>query len=383
MKRKILFVIGMFAGGGAEKVLINMVNQMDLDKYDITIHSIFDTGRRPQLKEGINLRFSFKVGENSNNDIKGSGIKSVIANKLFTLAWKIMPMKIFYRLIIREKYDYEVAYVEGFVHKVIAASTNKNSVKYAWIHIDLTVHERASEFYLNPKSEIKCFKKFDRLMFVSDYTKKVFYKKYGKLENCFTQYNLNENNKIISESQIALDEPVNAHPLFVSVGRLHDQKGYDRLLKAIVKLRNEQYSFEVWIVGDGDKKNEYEKFITDNNLKDYVILKGFQNNPYKYIAKADWFIASSRYEGFSTVVSESFIIGTPVIVTNCSGMDELTQSGEYGIVVDNNEDGIYEGMKKIIEMDAEQYSYWKKKAKERSLFFEQERRIKEIDELFS
>lgn len=383
MKKKILFVIGMFADGGAEKVLINMVNQMDLTKYDITIYCIFDTGRRPQLKEGIRLFFSFKVGKNSNDVIKKKTVKSGILNTLFTFGWKLMPMSLFYRVFVKERYDYEVAYVEGFAHKVVAASTNKESIKYAWVHIDLSVHERAREFYINKKSEIKCYRKFNKILFVSDYAKKVFINKYGKFENCMTQYNLNENEKIVTMGQIKVCDIINKRPLFVTVGRLHDQKGYDRLLKVINRLKAEGYFFQVWIVGDGDRRKEYEKYIVDNSLEEYIQLKGFQDNPYKYISVSDWFIAPSRYEGFSTVVSEAFILEKPVLVTECSGMDELTCDGEYGIIVDNSEEGIYSGIKRILNMNNSEYKYWKVKAKERKSFFEQNKRMAEIQELFT
>lgn len=383
MKTRILFVIGMFAGGGAEKVLINMVNQLDLNKYDITIYSVFDTGRKPDLKEGIKLYFSFKVGLESNNKLKENNIKSKIQNFIFTYMWKIMPMKIFYKFAIKEKYDYEIAYVEGIPHKIIAASTNKKSKKYAWIHIDLSVHKRASEFYLSQKEEKKCYKKFNKLVFVSNYAKNAFQNKYGKYDTCIIQYNLNENEKIKKLSLEELDDIPRYRPLLVTVGRLHDQKGYDRLLQVTNELIKECKKFELWIIGDGDKKDEFMAFIQNNCLNEYIKLKGFQKNPYKYIAAADWFIAPSRYEGFSTVVSEAIILGKPILVTDCSGMNEITENGKYGIVVKNSYKGVYNGIKEIINMNNKDYLYWTTKSLERNNFFEPKQRIKEIDNLLS
>lgn len=382
MKKKLLFVIGMFAGGGAEKVLVNMVNQMDLSKYDITVYCVFNTGRRPKLKKGVKLYYSFKVGISSNDTIKGKSLKAVVLNTLFTYGWKWMPMKLFYRFAIREKYDYEIAYAEGIPHKIVAASSNDNSKKYGWVHIDLTVTKRALEFFKSEKEERKCYKKMDKLVFVSDYAKDRFISKYGFEEKCVTKYNVNQNQLILDMSKENVNMTCTYRPLLVTVGRLHEQKGYDRLLKCVNKLKNRGYKFEVWILGDGAKKIDYEQYIDNHHLEDYVKLLGFQDNPYKYIKMADWFIAPSRYEGYSTVVSEAYILQKPVMVTDCSGMGELTENGKYGIMVDNSLEGIESGLERILALQAERYDKYLMLAKERSAYFEVDKRMEDLCELF-
>ena len=103
------------------------------------------------------------------------------------------------------------------------------------------------------------------------------------------------------------------------------------------------------IIGEGPDYDILQKRIIENGLKNIVNLLGFKSNPYPYIQSSDVFISSSRAEGFSTVASEAVILGKPCIVTDCSGMRELFGiKGEYGYIVENSEDGIYNGMKAFL-----------------------------------
>lgn len=112
------------------------------------------------------------------------------------------------------------------------------------------------------------------------------------------------------------------------------------------RLIDEGFEYELWILGDGIKRESYEEFIRLNNIKEYTKLLGFKKNPYKYIKQCDSYICSSRMEGYSLVVAESIILEKPIVSTMCSGPIELIENGEYGILVENSIDGIYSGMKK-------------------------------------
>ena len=92
-----------------------------------------------------------------------------------------------------------------------------------------------------------------------------------------------------------------------------------------------------------------------------IIVGGFKKNPYKYLKKADCFVCSSRSEGFSLVIAEAMMLGIPVISTYCSGPNELLEEGKYGLLVDNNEEDLYRGIKSIIE-DEKLRMYYKQQA---------------------
>ena len=136
-----------------------------------------------------------------------------------------------------------------------------------------------------------------------------------------------------------------------------------------------------YILGVGEDKDKIEKYIKENNLTDTFHLLGYKDNPYKYVAKCDLYVCSSHREGFSTAVTESLIVGTPVISTLCSGAQELLgYNNEYGLVVENSEEGIYKGLKKLLS-HKDLLNYYKSKAKERGKRFNKENTIMDVENL--
>jgi len=166
-----------------------------------------------------------------------------------------------------------------------------------------------------------------------------------------------------------------------TVGRLAQQKGYIRLLHIISRLAKEGFAFHLIIIGQGEHENELKSIIKENNLHDYVSLLGFKSNPHKYVNKSDLFICSSYQEGFSTAVTESVLLKTPVLTTNCAGMDEILVDGKYGMIVDNSDEALYEGLKNLLA-NKNILNDYKLLAKERSEFLQNKNNIIEIENLF-
>ena len=168
--------------------------------------------------------------------------------------------------------------------------------------------------------------------------------------------------------------------LLGTVGRLENQKGYLRLLKSLKTLQNEGYKFEVWIIGAGSQYNALNDFILANQMSDYVILLGFQKNPYKYINLCDAFICSSYAEGFSTAATESLILGKPIFTVDCSGMSELFGNMPCGVIVANDDQSLLELLRDIVSYRIKIDDY-KTAVKIRAADFEIDKRIKEIERL--
>ena len=197
-------------------------------------------------------------------------------------------------------------------------------------------------------------------------------------------YNTNEDQKIKEKSEESVDDVVfNKNVInMVSVGKLVPSKGYDRLLRIHNKLIKEGFAIHTYILGIGEYEEEFRKFIKENDLEDSFTLLGYKKNPYKYVKNCDLYVCSSRREGFSTAVTESLIVGTPVISTECSGAVELLgEHDEYGVVVGNNEEALYEGIKDLLS-NKEKIQYYHEKAMERALFFKKETRVREVEEMF-
>lgn len=370
MRKKILFLVESFAGGGVEKVFIDLINNIDNQKYDITVMSIWDYGiRKKDLRDDIKYKSIFPR-------IKG-------ISRIFHNFVEKSDGRLLYKLGIREKYDIEIAFIEGRATKIIGASTNKESKKIAWVHVDLSVgHWTDKVFKFNTEIERQYYKNFNEIICVSNSVKEGFISLFGDdFKNIQVKYNPIMIDEVINKSQ----EPVtdierSDKPLLVTSGRLNSQKGYDNLLEVCNKLNLDGLDYELWILGEGWGRPQLEELIEKYNLNNVKLL-GYKENPYKYIKMGDIFVCSSRNEGFSLVIGEAMILGLPIISTNCSGPNELLNFGEFGILVENSVDRLYLEMKKILEDKKLIYEY-KNKSIERREFFNYEKRIKEIEELF-
>lgn len=372
MKKKILFLIESFAGGGVEKVFIDLINNMDISKYDITVMSIWDYGvRKKDLRKDVKYKSIFP-------NIKG-------ISRVFHNFVEKSDGKLLYKLGIREKYDIEIAFIEGRATKIIGASTNSNSKKIAWVHIDLSQgHWTSMVFNKSLEKEKECYKRFNDIIFVSNSAKDGFKKLFGDdFDNLQVKYNPIIAGDVIKKSQEVVDDiekPKNKK-LLVTSGRLVSQKGYESLLEICNRLNKDKLDYELWILGEGWAREKLEELIDKYKLNNVKLL-GFKENPYKYIKQGDLFICSSKNEGFSLVIAEAMILGLPVISTNCSGPNELLNFGEYGFMVENNEDALYEGLKEILK-DEEKLKYYIEKSKERVNFFNYKDRISDIERLFN
>lgn len=372
MKKKILFLIESFAGGGVEKVFIDLINNMDISKYDITVMSIWDYGvRKKDLRKDVKYKSIFP-------NIKG-------ISRVFHNFVEKSDGKLLYKLGIREKYDIEIAFIEGRATKIIGASTNPNSRKIAWVHIDLSQgHWTSMVFNKSLEKEKECYKKFNDIIFVSNSAKDGFKKLFGDdFDNLQVKYNPIIAGDVIKKSQEVVDDiekPKNKK-LLVTSGRLVSQKGYESLLEVCNRLNKDKLDYELWILGEGWARPKLEELIDKYKLNNVKLL-GFKENPYKYIKYGDLFVCSSKNEGFSLVIAEAMILGLPIISTNCSGPNELLNFGKYGFMLENNEDALYEGLKEILN-NKEKLKYYIEKSKERVNFFNYKDRISDIERLFN
>jgi glycosyltransferase involved in cell wall biosynthesis len=122
-------------------------------------------------------------------------------------------------------------------------------------------------------------------------------------------------------------------PVFLAVGRLSQQKDFSNLIRAFAIVR-QQTSARLLILGDGETRSELEAEIANLGIEADVSLPGFVQNPYAYMSGATTFVLSSRWEGLPTVLIEAMACGCAVVSTDCpSGPDEILASGKYGRLV--------------------------------------------------
>lgn len=363
---KILFSIHDLGHGGAEKVLVNLVNNMDRTKFDISVTVLFGGGVNEQfLKPDIHFHAVFP------KEVPGN-------SKLMKL---LTPLQL-HKLCIKEHYDIEVSYLEGPSARVISGCPHKDTKLVSWIHVEQHTMDKLAGSFRSEKEARECYNRFDQTICVSKYVHDDFCRILDFQKPCRVLYNTVESDQILSLSEESVHELIDDGKIrLVAVGTLKESKGYDRMLRIIKRLKNEGYPVRLYILGIGPEQQALEKYVSDNGLDDSVTFLGYQTNPYKYVSKCDLFICASHAEGFSTAATEALIVGTPVCTVEVSGMKEmLGENNEYGIVTENNEDALYKGIKRLLD-DPALLSHYKEKAIERGKSFSTEATVKAVEDM--
>lgn len=364
MKIKILFYIDTLIGGGAEKVLRNLVNSMNYDKFDITVQTTFKEDVSRYLNKEIRYKYCYKN-------------KTTLSQLIFRTE---AAAGFVYPLHIKDDYDIEVAYLEAASTKIMSGSTNKKAKKLAWVHCDLKKNtDNVDEYVAKTK---KWYEKFNEVICVSENVHKSFKELFGNSPKSKVIHNTIDDIEIKEKSKEALPLALKKDKFtFLAVGRLSPPKNYPRLLEAVKKLSSEGFVFDLWILGEGDLRREIENLIEKHNIKDCVNLLGFYDNPYPFIKNADLCVCSSDYEGLSTFITESLILGKPIVTTDCGGMDELLGKNEYGIITENNDDAFTDGLREMLS-NPHLLDEYTKKAKLRGQQFSKEQLTAQTENLF-
>ncbi|WP_294284061.1 glycosyltransferase [uncultured Chryseobacterium sp.] len=343
-KKKILIRIGSLRHGGAEKVLVTFLKNLPEDKYEIDLLLNLYSGKYlPEVPEWINILYLHKgemITTNRPHEIPRKAARVLhekIVNKFPNLLYK--------NKLKQKQYDIEFAAIHGMRDEILGSPLA--SKKIVWIHNDL------SEVKGYTDEEIRKFFGFDKIMVISEKIEKLFHqlaKNEAEKSKIIKIYNPLDTEEFVSKSEMpvinySFDQSV---PTFISVGTVFPQKGFDRLLKVHKKLLEEGFKHKVLIVGDGYDFENIRKLKSDLGVNETAIMLGFTDNPYPYFKKADFYILSSRYEGFPTVLFEAITLKKKIISTEVSGSEEMLKNGELGLLVENSEEGIYSGMKQAL-----------------------------------
>lgn len=364
--KKVLFLIHDLGQGGAEKVLVNLVNNLDSSLFDITVMSLFAGGVNEQfLKPEIKYLTVFKKMIPGNSRLM----------KLFT------PKQL-HKWFIKDNYDIEVSYLEGPSARVISGGSNRKTKLISWIHSNHFSMKEVALPFRSEKEAIICYSKFDRIVCVSNFMNDNFCSWVPVRDKCNVLYNTVESQKIKLLSTETADEIIDDGCVkLIAAGSLKEVKGFDRLLRIVCRLKRNSYSVHLYLLGKGPLRNQLENYVINNHLNDCITFLGYQTNPYKYVSKCDLLVCSSHSEGFSTVTIEALIVGTPVCTVDVSGMKEmLGENNEYGIVTENTEEALYQGIKRLLD-NPDLLAHYKKQAEIRGKMFDTENTVKAVEEM--
>lgn len=366
---KILFLIPNLGHGGAEKVLVNLVNNLDKTKFNVTIMALYDDNgvNKTFLSSDVTYRFCFRKSF--------LGVGHVL---------KLFSPEFLYKKLIRDDYDIVVSFLEGQTARIVSGCNNRRSKKICWIHRTMKAKKDASLLFCNYEEALDCYSKFDKIIFVSQDVQLAFMNIFplrGKGVVCF---NTNQTDKIIemSKEEISNIEVFREDEFRIcAMGSLIPVKGFERLLEIHKKLYDMGNKIHTYILGEGKGKSKLVNLIQKYNIQDTVTLLGYQENPYCYMKQCDIFVCSSYSEGFSTAVTEALVLGIPVVTTNVSGMQELLGSNnEYGIITENATKELMHGIQRMME-SSKLLNQYKRKASERGRDFQKENTVKVVEDM--
>lgn len=343
--KKILFGITGLTLGGAERVLVDIVNKL-CEKYEITIFTIYAKGElEKQLDKRIRLKSLYNV----------SYLELPKLKRKFIAPLKILMLKKYiYQKYIKENYDVEIAFLEGPITRLFSVQ-NDRTTKIVWIHNDITkVFGDGVKAKIKKVLDRKIYSKYQKLVFVSKDNLKKFnqiYKDKSIIEKeKKVIYNYIEAKNVIEKSKEKAEIDFNNLKInFVTVARLVPQKAIDRLIRVQNKLiKKIGYNQNFYVIGDGPERENLQKMINQYNLEESFFLLGKKENPYPYIKNADYFCLLSSFEGYGMVLEEAKILNKNIIITNTAAR-EAVEGYEKAIIIENNEKEIEEKLEEIIK----------------------------------
>lgn len=246
---------------------------------------------------------------------------------------------------LNQQYDFAISYAG--IHNFIAYYTLQHiqaKRKIQWIHFDVT------KVITDIGFGEKFYPKFDQILCVSENSKQAFVTMFPSIKEKTAVF---EN--IISikdlEYRSSLEKGFTdgfPHTRIVTLGRLSEEKGQMMIPSVVARLKGEGFQFRWYLIGDGKLRQEIEKEIARLKIENDLVLLGAQLNPYPYLKNCDIFVLSSFYEGYPVVLLEAKVFNKPVVTTHFLSADNLITDGVDGLIVEISEEGIYQGVRKLL-----------------------------------
>ena len=324
-KKRVLFYLWSFSlGGGAEKILATIANNLDPDKYEIDILEMehFDKPF-PKLREGINILKPYKSRKHS------SVVESIIWRLRFWCPGWVR------KHVAKDNYDIEISFT--IMNPPLQFSKRKGVKKIAWIHGSI-------ENMPKNKKYLECHREHlgtaDTIVAISEKTREsienVFPEYKDKITTIYNGYNFDDIRiPAKEECDIKIEEES-----ICCIGRIEKLKGTDRTLEIMKKIHDRGYKYHLYYIGTGDQEEELKERVKEYSLEEYIHFLGYQTNPYKFLIRTKLLVSMSLQEGFSGAFVEAISLGIPFVSTDVGGSKELSCNGKFGKVIKSDEEAI-------------------------------------------
>ena len=324
--KKVLIVIPSYSkGGGAEKILSNILNNGDFSEYQIDIVEI-DRGYNglEDLPENIKVIKSYYHEKYPN-----------VIRLILEQFGKRFPKALRRYLVKKDDYDVEIMF--EVMYPDIPFS-KRNIKKIYWVHGSIedfsnTWREDRFKWY---------FKDATSIMSISNKTEKSIGDLYPEIkEKIIRVYNGYNFENILSKATEEIDIDIFQNSI-CSIGRIEEQKGSDRILELVKILHERGYKYHMYYIGSGKIEKLLKERAKQYSLSEYVHFLGYQKNPYKYLKHMKCLVSMSKQEGFPGVYVEALSLNVPFVSTDVGGAEELSQGGKFGKVIYNDNEAIEE-----------------------------------------
>ncbi|MBO5096613.1 MAG: glycosyltransferase [Bacilli bacterium] len=342
--------------GGIEKSLLNLLNSLDINKFDITL--VLEEKRGvflSKLNKKINV-IEYTPSEN----------KNIFIRKLTNFKNRII-----WYLKNHNKFDVSICYATySMSSNFIARCSSKNRIM--WIHSNYCQSYEYDEQKVKGFYNIRSLNKYKRFVFVSNESRNDLIKYYPFIkESSIVINNIVDYEEILSDSKLNINLNLKYKKNGVFIGRIEEPvKKVSRVIELAKYCQDNKKDIGFIIVGDGPDllyiKSKSEEYKLQN-----IIFTGAKTNPYPYLEKADFLILTSKYEGFPVVYNEAIILNKPVLTTIDVSDDEISINNNFGIISKPEE--LKENVDKIL------------KFKNKNIDFEKinKKRIAKIEKLIS
>jgi len=354
--KKILFVMHSLGFGGAERALVNLLNELPRDKYQADVllfqrkgalmAQLPDWVRVLETPGALNRLYGplKKAGRYALPKLVGKGLALLVRRtRKAQSAWRWRH--VYSKLIPQHDghYDAAVAFSGSEIQYFVADCVDA-AKKIVFIHNDYRTAGYSAE------DDEKSFGQMDAIVSISRRCVEV-------LEEIFPQYrermlyleNITSSAVVKARAQEFVPPELAADRTnILSVGRLWAQKGFDMAIDAAAVLKEKGVRFRWYVLGEGDLREALQKQIDERGLTEDFLLLGVRSNPYPYMRMCDVLVQSSRYEGKSVVLDEAKMLGTPIVATAYPTVADQVTDGQEGIVTAMSPEGIAEGVLRML-----------------------------------
>ena len=335
--KHVLFIINSLRFGGAEHMLLNILQQIDYNRYDVSlVYFVKDGIYVSEIPQRVKIIRPFTKGTR-------------LSNVLCFLLKKLGLLKKWYERRILSSigyYDAIISYLEGFPVLVHSLITERGKENISFIHTDLKAFPDAIQQLGGKDCCQEAYNKMDKLVFVSQTALDSFNKVFPDVTSTLTVLpNFIDIQGVLKKGN---DYEVEKKGYTVTaISRLAPVKGIEIIpsIAAAIKARGEEVHF--FIVGDGSERKSIEDLIQSNGVPDLVKLAGYQENPYPYLKIADIYLSTSISEGMPLTFCEAMAFGKPIVASRTAGSEYMLDEN-IGIIVERTASSFVEAILSLI-----------------------------------